>query len=150
MTDEKFNITEIRPTGDKITDVGKPADPFEFMEKIDIIAQAVQPSVDGEYEEPDWEDAVFTVIVSDSTSKYRECDVDIIDWPNKDVVNPSDIEDIESTLDEYELKRGTWKLKIHCHWIKTQATFDVAEEYECEMEITELEQLKEETDGGSA
>jgi len=124
-----------------ITDVGKPTDPFEFMNKIENIAQAVQPEANDECKEPDWEDAIFIVVVSESTSEYRQRDVDIIDWPNKDVVNPGDIEDIESTLDEYDLKLGTWKLQIHCNWSKSQATFDVAEEWECEMEITELEKL---------
>jgi|GEM_PF-6193769 len=94
-------------------------------------------------DEPEWEDSIFIAIITKSKDKFKYCDVNIIDWPNRNIVHPSDIEDIEATIEEYKLKTGTWKLKVIVHYNKSPDTPNGPGEWESELEIIEIEQLKD-------
>ncbi len=111
--------------------------PDAFMK--DIVAEAV-PLKD-EAPEPPWEDAILTISVSKSTDEYRYCDVTIEEWHNKDLVHPSDLESIENTLEDYELKTGKWKVQINVTWSENPATPDCPADWDDDLDVTELEKL---------
>lgn len=91
--------------------------------------------------EPEWEDAIIVATITETENEFKSCEVEIDEWMNRNLVHPSDIEDIEMTLEEYELKPGIWKLKIHVHWEKGIDTPNGPGEWDSELHITELENL---------
>lgn len=91
--------------------------------------------------EPEWKDAIIIANITETDNEFKSCEVEIEEWVNRDVVHPSDIEDIEVTLEEYELSLGRWKLEIHVHWEKGIDTPDGPGEWDSELHINHLEKL---------
>lgn len=92
-------------------------------------------------EEPEWEDAIIIATITETEDEFKSVDVEIEEWLNRDIVHPSDIEDIEMTLAEYELELGKWKMEIHVHWEKSPDTPNGPGEWDSELHINMLERI---------
>ncbi len=63
------------------------------------------------------EDAELIIIVSPTKNELKVCEIKIENWINLDKVNPIDISDIKTMIDQIEWETGKWKVKIHITWI---------------------------------